>query len=273
MSPKSPEDLNTPTTEANEKKSLRTRDKFIGVGAAAALALGLAGCGDGDNVNATPSPSETVSTETPTSTETNEPTAEPSPDVSPSDPETGIDHEGFYIPAGLSDKETAGVFIEIAHDWAHYGVHDNLRKEYSSWSMELNLPAGDETMQKYATMIAEENASIFVDALLIDDWQSNPNLVEYVENRTNANSRIIKNNLIRQAQKGPEYIMPKPYNIKIKGSVLSEDGSARTIDIYDESETEDGSKKYSGITVLSLNTVGDVEKISDISFHSTQQIR
>lgn len=100
MAPKSHENLHIPDTEKVEKKkSIRTRDKFIGAGAAAALALGLAACGDGENVNATPSPSETTISETPT-VEPSDPTETSEPTDTPSSPEQGegVEWGKFELP-------------------------------------------------------------------------------------------------------------------------------------------------------------------------------
>ena len=240
-----------------DKKGNKLSKRIIaGTLAVSAGAFALAGCAT-EEVGAAPSRTSTTSE-----------TIAPTPEQTES-PELTV--EQLEIPAGLSAEEVGELIVgDRFTEWLNAGANDTLLdrykqdEEHASWD-------------EFLPYIAQENKNYFADALYISGWEDNPQLVQYVNGSIEGNTQILRAYVATAWNQDtyPENVEPYRQWLEVQSVVeLPNDtqDNTRTIEISYKSEDNtdknviesklDGSIEVYTIT---LTTVGETEKISDIS--------
>ena len=159
--------LPEPSSPAVQQRSLSRRGRtalaIAGVALASLLMAASVGCGTKVEAPASPSPSATTPTE-----------ASPSPTASAIDAEPT--EASLEIPASLINdpKNLVETYGNRINQWGNAGAtHDNAYEAMMS---------STETIDEYAARVAAKCDKEFTDALLVKDWQSNPELKHAFDN-------------------------------------------------------------------------------------------
>jgi hypothetical protein len=238
------------------------KDKAIKRGvallAAGALTIGLAGCG----ANASAQGPE------PTSSSSSEPTPDTSEAPSPQETETPTSSE-FEIPAGLSAEEVGELIVgDRFTNWNNAGAEDSLLDR----SIDENISWDD-----LLPIVADENKKLYADALYVDGWENDPNLVKSVDGARDANLSVLQwyTYTAWSSEEKPENKEGfKSWMEVIDVDEVTSDEDSRVINVvYIQKNNSDqnlGPEADPVETVynISLQTIGDTEKISAISVNS-----
>lgn len=208
--------------------------------------------------------------EAPTGVETSEPV-----DSEPSTKTEKLPGElDLSIPAGLDTEDVSIVVLQRFNSWSNAG--GNNQELYDEWR-ETTDQAID-----FAGPKAEEFAPIFADALFIEDWRSNPELAEHVEDRIEFNTNILTYNLATGNPENDKVPFTTTLNFADAREISSDETTkTRVIEIdardtnnadmnrvgeFEGQTAEDVRIKIPELTItVTLVTVGDEERIASIA--------
>lgn len=167
------------------------------------IAIGLAGLGFGaqkimsESVNNAPEPNTQPSVEAPVVP--GEPTA-------PSDPETQtpveIAPETLRLSADLPAEELARQSVDLVNDWMFAGATEETIEATAAEQIRLIQEEGIGFEQAF-TYMAEENADYYTKAVMVDDWENNPEAVEFHQYMVDRNAKAIQVALTRHTNNEP----------------------------------------------------------------------
>jgi len=145
-----------------------------GVAAAAALFFGIKGAVDA---------SEPHLTLPPASSETDAPAEDPGSTGGEQDPVSpGVEFKA--IPVGLETEQLGELFVsDIMESWANASANESIWKPYLAF---------DGNEDDFVDKISKENGAAFADQYLVDGWESDPELVKFVNNQIAYNANVIK---------------------------------------------------------------------------------
>lgn len=156
-------------------------------------------------------------------------------------PEVAFEENGIAINAELmkNPEELMKTFIDgRLTDWENAGATPENAKIFMDNLLNPanNKVPGDTLMLDHITKLANETDPKYINSLLVDNWESNPALVEFVQKSKDAHLAILNYNLITSFNDiDPKDVEPYKKSTKldkITDSYLSDDGNTLIITAY-----------------------------------------
>jgi len=240
--------------ETNEKK-VSLKNKMI----AAIAAFALLGGGVAISIGASNSQSPPVA-EAPA-----DPTEAPVEEA-PVTPETPVSPE-TDAPLTVEDLQINAELLSDPEALNTIFVNERITAWYHEGATPENAQAANDSsdsLMEYAAKIAAESDQVFIDALLADDWESNPVLVSWVDGMKEAHIQSLALYFATSFPEiTPENIEPyrdEVFNISLESSTVNPDGSVRIVGI--DSSTDNRDKNIIGENPNYQITVGDKFAVS-----------
>ncbi len=246
--------------KAPEKKKSK-RALYTAIGSVAGLAVAAGAVFGGIVLNQAPK-TEPIASAPSDPTET----APPTPEATNS-PEQELTVEALQVPAGLSAEALGEMVVgDRFTAWANAGADDNLRLR----AREANVgwPA-------FLPEVADENAAIFAEALYIDGWEQDPNLVKDVNGAKEINRATLDSykSTAWNRDEHPENVEPYRYWMNVvEVAQLSASGDERTLEVAlrdhdnsDKNMIESQLSDHTFIYTIRFKAVDGFEKIVGIS--------
>jgi hypothetical protein len=184
------------------------------LGAIAALTgLAIAGCAP-----TTEKPPAATTSVAPTASEA------PSPDKAWG-PEYTV--EEVEIPAGLSAEELGKAFVQRLNDWYDAGI---VMGEDLTDRIDYDDPAAAGWDVLIPGMV-KENGPVFAEGLFVDGWESDPDLVKYVDAFNEANRVTLANYVGTAWSTDPTEEIYYRWDVFDSATELSNDGTTRTLEV------------------------------------------
>ena len=174
----------------------------------------------------------------------------------------------YSIPSGLDAKAFAEQYTKIKNSWLKAGSEniEDLKNE---------MLDGSGSQEIFWQKAAEKNAASFATGLFGEGWQSNPSVVELVNQMTGLNANYLQ--LLFMTKYGPDKTVDKQaYDRWSEVQSVSEeiiDQSHRKITIQaldidnsDQNRVEDSMSPVDTRVVLTVATVGDSDIITSAEF-------
>lgn len=222
-------------TETPNGPEKRSKKKGLIIGAAG-LALAIAaGTGIGFAVSAN-------GEKPPTATESSAPVdpSEENPETpaNPSTPEAAYDTEaGFSTEVYTTPEALAEAGIEMSTQWFNDGANAETTEEAFAISNPLSI-------EDFSAQLAAETDQNYINSVLVSGWESNPNLVGFVNNMTNNHKNTLNLYFITSNFSGqfPEDVEPyrrEAHLISVESTTVNPDGSWTIVTIENESDNDD----------------------------------